>query len=461
MAESINDGRLRAVYLTKKSITDTANKLRSMMDRDVTKSDVSGLVLFMKELNYNLFADQDPDIVRELLAEKFADKLQSAHTGYVVDVKEMLKRSIGRLKVKDEPGDDVGTLFNRSTCPPSSMSDVKQPINITADQSDNPATILHQTYTSFTPNMGRRDGADGTPLDTRRDGYVVNNGDRKDVSNAKVIESIDNVANSFRLLRTIQDVYSAYILLDSRYRKIGGSRSANITEYKWEYTPTVYTTQGTANVVSHIQDVLYMQVMGGFYIPYVAEADNAYRRVTMLVQEFSALAVVAHEDRRYHYMLHSEVDGNRIRLNAPVSDHGKFRFSQPINRVDQITVSFGAPLTPITFQPDRYDVTIVPINPIETQLFFGTTTQHNVTNGEVVILSGYTTGDPEMDGLRIDEVNRKSGHVVTVVNPNTLSIAVDLTGITAPVPDPVVECYITTRRVLIHMRLVYAHKPAL
>jgi hypothetical protein len=433
----IDDGNIRKELMTRRSIIDTAVKLKDVLGRDVSKSEIRGLMSFMGKQNFNTFRGSNPDVARELLAIKFSEQItQQQSGGYFIDVKELLKRSIGRIDVSDGPDSSEGTVFNKSVC----QSDVGIPstntLQIKSDDRDNPSVQRQHGYEKF---------------DTS-----ISNGGKS--ANHDVVDAIGNLKNEFRMLKTIQDVYSAYILLDSRYRKIEGAIGNPINDYKWEYTPTIYTEQGTTNVVSRIQDVLYMQVQP-FHIPVVPAAENVYGKVSMLIEEFSALAVIGHENRRFHYLFDADRDGNRILLNPPGLDDGKFRFSTPINRVDQLTVNFGAPLTPITFEPDRFNVTIVPINAVSTQIVFPQA--HNVNNAEVVILSGYTTDDPIADEAAINIINQPEGHVVNVVNATTLNIVVDLTAIVAPVINPVVECYITTRRVMISLRLVYAHKPAI
>lgn len=433
MSETVNDGTIRSIYLTRNSIIDTTSILKGLVGRDVKPSEVSGLLSYMKEQNYNSFRGIDHNTVRTFIAQSFAKRLNVHHSGgYTIDTHELMKRNIGRLKVTDQD-DELDTVYNQEVCRPNTDSNVNRKILTRSDNSDN---------TSI---------QDGEGFDNKSTVTLKN-------MNTAVLNSLDVIQNKFKLLHTVNDVYSSYVLLDSRYRKIEGAIGNPITEYKWEYTPTIYTTHGTANVISRIQDILYIQVQQ-FGIPYVAAADNVYKRVSMLIQEFSALAVIAHENRRYHLMFHTEVDGNRIDLIPPPIDEGRFRFSTPINKVDQLTISFGSPLTPIRFESDRYNITVIPINAIETQILFPV--NHNINNGEIVILSGFTTAAPVTDEVHINSINNSEGHVVNVVNATTLSIVVDLTTITPAASTPVVECFITTRRVLIPIRMVYAHIPTI
>jgi len=437
MSETINDSELRSVFLTRNSIVETASVLRDVIGRDIGKHEITGLIAHMKGQNYNTFRNVDTDIVRNIIANSFAKRIQMQKEGdYVIDTHELMKRNIGRLNIRDGPDDDIGTIYNHSHGHPDSIPNIHRQISTRTDHGDNNATTLPHRYESF---------------DTESSNLLTN-------LNTNILNSVTGLRSEFKLLKTVQDVYSSYMLLDSRYRKLEGAIGNPINEYRWEYTPTIYTTQGTANVISRIQDILYIQVQE-FHIPYSADADNIYKRVSMLIQEFSALAVIAHENRRYHLLFHTEIEGNRIRMGPPPTDEGKFRFATPINKVDQLTISFGSPLTPIQFKPDRYHITAIPVNQLMTHILF--TVAHDVNNGEIVLLSGFTTAAATIDESQINVINRDNGHVVTVVNATTLSIAVDLTTITALATPPVVECFITTRRVLIPVRMVYAHKPAI
>ena len=422
---------VRAVLLTRASIIDTATKLKNIIGRDVAANEIAGLVSYMKKQNYKTFKGADPDIVRELLATKFASQLGSFKQGYNVDTKELLKRQIGGAIVSHDGEDsELYNVYNPTDCAPGTglprvgFQRVSANSNGGGSGGDNSSMRTYEQLENRRPN----------------------------------VHDVNSRLRAPQINRTVEDVFSAYVLLDSRYRKIEGVTGTPISEYRWEYAPTVITAQGTTNVVSKIQDILYMQVQE-FHIPYVPDADNAYGRISMLIDEFSALSIIAHENRRYHYLMQSERDGNRIKLNPPGTDEGKFRFSTPISRVDSLTVSFGSPLTKVTFQPDRFNVTIVSINATETQIIFPM--EHGINNREIVIFTGYTTAATLADEPRILIINRNIGHAVTVVNVTTLSIEVDLTTVTSLVTPPLVECFITARRILIPLRLVYAHKPTL
>ena len=102
MSSSINDEVPRATFLTRDSIVETANVLKSILGREVRKSEISGLIDFMKGQNYNTFIGVDHDIVHQIIATAFSKRLQTHRTGgYVIDTHELLKRNIGRLELQD------------------------------------------------------------------------------------------------------------------------------------------------------------------------------------------------------------------------------------------------------------------------------------------------------------------------------------------------------------------------
>ena len=49
----INDGEIRKVLMTRESIISTATKMKEKLDRDLSKSEVSGLLTYMNKQNYN------------------------------------------------------------------------------------------------------------------------------------------------------------------------------------------------------------------------------------------------------------------------------------------------------------------------------------------------------------------------------------------------------------------------
>lgn len=241
---------------------------------------------------------------------------------------------------------------------------------------------------------------------------------------------------------------SVYVLLDSRYRV----RSTDPGEYSWTVTYNYSDTQGQVSIPIDFKNVIAMQFKE-FHIPYVPAADTPYRKISLSINELQESSVMAHENRLYHMMFDATIETNRIRLVPPDQDEGKFRFNAPINYLRKLTITFGNPLTPITFLPEYYVVTLSVNGLNSTYLNFSV--DHNLADGEIVYITGFDTADPSNDFVSINNINNDLGHSIAVIDNVTVEITADLSTATMLSPAIPVECYITTRRIFMEVRFIY------
>lgn len=235
---------------------------------------------------------------------------------------------------------------------------------------------------------------------------------------------------------------STYFLLDSRYRV----RSTGPSVFTWAITPLPDDARGVASAQAGMANVVKMEVRP-FYIPYVPEADTPGRQVSMLVEELGMAAVIAHENRNYHILFNATVETNRILLE-PVDD--TFNFNEPIDHIKRVSLTFANPLIQLNFLPDFYAVTVTYNAPNSTYINFAV--EHFVADGEVVIITGFTTANPGRDFAVIGQINDVNGNSVAVVDDYTLEITPNLAGITLITPSPSVDCYILSRRIQVPLR---------
>jgi hypothetical protein len=237
------------------------------------------------------------------------------------------------------------------------------------------------------------------------------------------------------------------LLLDSKYRNL----STDPSIFKWTVLNSANTTQGTVNTLGdQIHNITSIQ-FDRFNIPYHGTADNVYKKISLYLEEYSAMSVLTHTGR-YHMIFDSEISQNQIQLTPLINDEGRFRFHTPINILDTITLSFRSPFSRVEFLPDRYNVNITSISTTDTHLNFSV--NHDVSDGELIYLEGFDTLSPSADFSAIDEVNREQGHIVTFINNNTLRINVNLTSATLN-PNNLTDCFIATRRLIIPIRMEY------
>lgn len=253
-----------------------------------------------------------------------------------------------------------------------------------------------------------------------------------------------------------------YMILDSRYRESTQQSQPSILEFSWNYVQKNQNTiQGSVNVIGNVRDIVGFRIFP-FRIPYVAIADNNYSRISMLIKELSTQAFIAHENRKFHFMLRSAVDNEFIDLETDKFNDGYFWFEKPITTLDTLTITFGNPIEQITFDNDR-DVCRIDYFVIAPATQITTDNPHNLVNGNLVYFESFDVGviNPILTNqVKINNdiknlINRSSGHQVTVINPTTFSIPAVTNSIQNPIPNIQFNVFYGSKRIFIPMEIIY------
>ena len=264
----------------------------------------------------------------------------------------------------------------------------------------------------------------------------------KTISNISNLLGMQNADEAVRALNPDSINRKNYILLDSRYRIITDFQQEFITQFSWAYVmKTQEATQGTVNLIGNVRDINALRVYP-FRIPYVADADNKYARISVFIEEFGSQAFIAHEHRKFHFMLRSTIDGEFIELETNKFNDGFFFFEKPITNVNSLTVTFGSPLEPIVFERDR-DYCSINYFIIAPLTQFTTENPHNLVNGDRVYFSQFRVGEvnpllPDQVAINqniLDGINREEGFLVTVIDNLNFSINFDSSLIQNPIPN--------------------------
>lgn len=239
------------------------------------------------------------------------------------------------------------------------------------------------------------------------------------------IDSIFGLNDINTLVKKIREpsssINSAYFLLDSRYRVL---ENDGTTYFKWIHMNSLTMTQGTINSIGNIRDIVSIKIMP-HNIPAVPSAINIYKRITINIEEIPIQSFIAHESRQFHGIGSTafntgspewiEVDTNKYFNN-------EFKFNKPITHLDTLTVTYGSPIEPITFDKDRLRGLIVPSNP--TNIIF--IEPHNIINTtELVYISGFMASNEHYNITIVDSINKQNGIIATVINPTSISIPID------------------------------------
>lgn len=233
---------------------------------------------------------------------------------------------------------------------------------------------------------------------------------------------------------------SAFLFVDSKYRDITvdgrNALSFHINAYK-----NTGERRGVINVSKNLENVSAIYVYP-FTIPYVPSADTNYNLVTMYIKELNSQCYMSNESKNFHFLFGTNVSGSSISLSPYNS---VFRFDPPILTLDNMTLSFGAPLTDIVFDPDRLYGTITYSNPA----LITTTQDHNIQTNDIVYIEDFTTNTPGIDNAIITITNSPDGHKIVKRSPNTFTIDdLDLSNISSPVDGLQVNCIFGSKRVM-------------
>jgi hypothetical protein len=273
---------------------------------------------------------------------------------------------------------------------------------------------------------------------------------------------IKSASEICKILNPMASYRKNYMVLDSRYRNITEQSPPSVKSFEWNYVQKNQNTiQGSVNVIGNVRDIVGFRVYP-FRIPYVANADNSYSRITMLIEELSSQAFIAHENRKFQFMLKSTVDNEFIDLDTDNFNDGYFWFEKPITTLEKLTISFGNPLEKIIFDRDR-DFCGIDYFAIAPATQITTEKPHNLVNGNLVYFEDFDVGvvNPLLTNqVTINNnikllINQGSGHQITVINPTTFSIA----GVTNTIQNPIsnirFRVFYGSKRAFIPIEIIY------
>lgn len=238
-----------------------------------------------------------------------------------------------------------------------------------------------------------------------------------------------------------KSVVRNYINLDSKYRTLDTDGTETMS---WNIVSNSLTRQqGSANIQGNVRDLIGMRIYN-VTIPLVATANNDMKKITMLIQEFKAQSIIGHENRQYHFIGDSIIDGQKMIIDFDKNNRGRYYFHYPFTTLNTITLSFGNPLQPVIFSPDRASSTISSANPAVV-----TSDAHGLSNGDIVNFTDYNTV-PLVPSV-INAVNAAGGLIISNVTANTFEIPVDTSGAVSAGP---IVVYFNSRRIFITLELM-------
>lgn len=245
----------------------------------------------------------------------------------------------------------------------------------------------------------------------------ANTVDVASIFGSKTFDSIKSIFNPVAAVKT------TYLLLDTRYRTL---ETDGTSAFKWNYTNTNSTTQGSVNAIGDIQNIVSMRV-SAFRIPYYKLApNNVYNKITMYIQEFSAQSYIGQENSRFHFIFPIDIDKGYINLKVDRDSDGVYNFKTPIARLDTLTINFASPLQQIIFDTDRQNMQI---SSYGTSTRFVSLVPHNLETGDIVYVNGFTTANPNLDTPITSQFENLNGIVIENIDDNTISLPINTTNL--------------------------------
>jgi hypothetical protein len=234
----------------------------------------------------------------------------------------------------------------------------------------------------------------------------------------------------------------AYICLDSFNRRL------DTDAYSWYYSEYRTTAQGfiTSTVpLANIKSIKLYQPS----IPAYPQL-NSMNRVSIYFREFGVYAYQPSNGAPYHYLLRytpSAASARYVDLNLEEANGGIFTFYKPITKLDTLSVSFGNPSEIILFKNDRDDGVVTGYGAVTT---FTMANAHNLQTGDVVYITGFTTGTPGYEA----GINTQLGVAITRTGNNTFTIAVNTSSSAVTwISNQPIKCFYAPFRVIIPMEI--------
>ncbi|ARA72248.1 hypothetical protein BNJ_00436 [Kaumoebavirus] len=215
------------------------------------------------------------------------------------------------------------------------------------------------------------------------------------------------------------DLVRQYLPLDSRYQDL---TNQDLTKIFFNLQPSgARITQGAIRTLKTVEKVVKMEI-GTVRIPFVTGLNNYYEFGTVLINELSAQSYITNDDGdRYHFPFKVVQDGQWF-VMTPTNN--TFIFSEPIVRIDSLSLSFNIGDQRIEFPKDRQVANIGYGNPT----VFTFLEPHNMQTGDLVYVNDFA-GTPNTQDLTM---NQASGLVASKLNNYQLSVPVDTSAVTGP-----------------------------
>lgn len=261
----------------------------------------------------------------------------------------------------------------------------------------------------------------------------------------------DDKINFTKILNRDSLLRDSNILLDSRYQNISNSDKTQIQFTIMNNSKLKVPGSGIITSLAPMRDILEIEIYP-FSIPYSSNADNYYHKITLSILELASISIDSYENCQFHFMFTATNNKNLIDL-VPVNSI--FRFYKPITNINNLTLRFGTPLFPISFDSDRLYTSFIDYSTNPCTITFAQS--HNLISGDLVYIDDFTTLNTAIDLNIINTFNDSNGYLCTRLSDTTISINVDATQVKYPDPMLSINIYFGSKRILLPLKMRYLY----
>jgi len=365
----------------------------------------------------------------------------------------LIQKSLGR-QLKDLEIQYVKTNYEKFQRKKYSIDYFTTFIQLLIDDLKNPNTIssaLEEPYTIDMHEVLKREI--GQEPETMAYNVPLKKNQNLSQVNISRIFSTDNPLQLLRVFNPMALIARAYIILDRQYQL---RINDNNKEFIWNLAVLGqgYNHVDTVVTVAPVKDIIGLK-MSPFKFPNTQSAITFSNRISVSIKELDTQSYIANAfNKRFHFLFDVK-QGTLSTDPYELSDTGQsiteFWFYKPVQEITSLTLSFGNPFYPLTLDPDRGKATIT-ASGIQAVLTFAN--PHFVAvNGKIVIVE-FTTTDPLADTVEIELMNEVVGWDVVSATATTLTIDVDLSGLTGTIISPTLVLF-ESKRFLIPLEIMF------
>lgn len=155
----------------------------------------------------------------------------------------------------------------------------------------------------------------------------------------------------FQLFFNPSSLYTyKYVAMHSDYRDTSKDSAGTIKKFSWKFAPTRIIQTGFCNGTSDIGNITGMRLYQP-RVPYVAAMNTNSKRVSILIEEFSAQSFGSSQNSTFHFIYRPIYVASQTSIELSTEDYndGIYTFRKPIKSLDSITLVFKDPTNEIAF----------------------------------------------------------------------------------------------------------------